>query len=367
MKKWVCLIIFSFFLFIHKTNKGCPMKLFSKTMSSMMVAVMSLSSVADTVTTSDGVNLKGKVLKIHKGVMVLKTDFAGEINVQMDKVTAIKTDEAVSIETGDKQRLTGVLDASAEKIMVNSENSSSELKQGDVNMMWMPGDHAPDFIEPVKKEWKFVASGDWSKKTGNTDEQTLGVDFTGILADDIETLKLYMRYYWSETNDVETDDELIGGIDYERRFGERSSWYARGEFEKDDFEGIDLRTTLAAGYGYYFLKEERLKLRGRIGGFSRYESYIDNTESTDTYGVDLGLRLDYQHKDNWGWYTDIVASPSVEDISECQATHESALVVPVGTTDWYIRFGVRHEYNSEAPVGKDNLDTTYFSRLEINF
>lgn len=343
------------------------MKLFSKTMSFLMVVMMAVSGFADTVTTTDGVILKGRVLKVHKGIMILKTEFAGEINVQMDKVTSIKTDEPVSLETGDKQRLTGVVDATAEKILVRAENSSSELKQGEVNMMWLPDDDAPDFVEPVRKEWKCVAGGDWTKKTGNTDEQTLGFDITGILEDDIETLKLYLRYYWSETNELETDDELIGGIDYERRFGERSSWYARGEFEKDEFEGIDFRSTLAAGYGYYFLKEERLKLRARFGGFSRHESYTDNTESSDTYGVDLGLRLDYQHKEKWGWYTDIVASPSVEDISECRATHESALVVPVGTTDWYIRFGLRHEYNSVAPDDKDHLDTTYFSRLEVNF
>ena len=343
------------------------MKLLKKSVAVWSCMALFSSVSADTVTTSNGVVLKGKVKKIHNGVMTLDTEFAGEISVKMDKVKSIKTDDPVSIETGDKQRLTGVVNVTEEKVLVNAEHAFSELRNTAVDMLWLPGEFSPDYIAPVKKEWKFTASGDWTKKTGNTDEDTIGVDFTGILADDVETLKLYMRYYWSKTGNVETDDELIGGIDYEKRFGKRSSWYARGEFEKDEFEGIDFRSTLAAGYGYYFYMKEELKLRGRIGGFTRYESYIDNTESSDSYGVDLGLRLDYQHKDQWGWYTDLVASPSIEDIEECRATHESAVVVPVGTTDWYIRLGVRHEYNSAAPGDKDHLDTTYFSRLEINF
>ncbi len=343
------------------------MKLFTKTAPFLAGLVVATSSFADTVTTTDGVVLKGKILKIHKGVMTLQTEFAGDISVKMEKVTAIKTDKPVSIETDDKQRLTGVVDASAEKILINDENSSSELKQGEVNMMWLPSEDAPDYVAPKKKEWQFTASGDWTKKAGNTDEDNFGLQFNGVLSDDIESIRIYLRYVNEYTNNVETDEEIVGGLDYERLVTPRSSWYARAELEKDEFEGIDFRSTIAAGYGYYFMKKENVKLRGRIGLFSRYEAYTDAVENSDTYGTDIGLRWDYKLPEKFSWHTDLVATPSLEDPSKVRFDHESALRLPIGDTDWYFRIGVRHEYNSEALADKEYLDTTYFSRLEVNF
>ncbi len=331
------------------------------------IMVSSFWVTADSVTISSGSTIKGKIKRIHEGKMVLSTDFSEDVVINMDKVKEFKTDADVKIKTLDDQKLIGSVASDGKAVSVSTEQSTSSLKENSVRMLWLPGEKAPDFVAPFKKEWEFVASGDWVKKTGNTDEDSLSAEFKGILEGLDDTLKIYLRYQWKKSNNQGVEDERLGGFDYEKRFGERSSSYVRGELEKDKFEGIDLRSTVAFGYGYYFCKRDNLKLRGRIGAFYRNESFADETDSTDTYGVDLGLRFDYTRPDKLGWYTDINYTPSIEQFSEYRVTHESAMSVPVGDTDWFVKLGLRHEYNTEAPDDKDNLDTTYFSRVELHF
>ncbi len=341
-----------------------------KVMSKLLTTAVLLTAFwanADSVTMIDGTTLKGKIKKIHEGKMVIGTDFSDDITINMDKVKDFQTDADVQVKTLDDQILIGSVVSDGSSVNVSKQQSQSSLKESKVKMLWLPGEKAPDFVAPFKKEWKFIAAGDWVKKTGNTDEDSIAAEFAGILEDMDDTLKIYLRYQWKKSNNEGVEDERLGGFDYEKRFGKRSSWYVRGELEKDKFEGIDLRATVASGYGYYFYKREDLKLRGRLGAFYRHESYSDDSDDNDTYGVDLGLRLDYTRPDTLGWYTDVNYTPSLESFSEYRFTHESAMTVPIGKTDWFVKLGLRHEYNTEAAEDKDKLDTTYFSRLELHF
>ena len=45
----------------------------------------------------------------------------------------------------------------------------------------------------------------------------------------VDTSLFYVRGSYAKEDGDKTDDELIGGIDFETRFAERHSWYARIE------------------------------------------------------------------------------------------------------------------------------------------
>ncbi len=340
-----------------------------KLRSTLAFASLILSStlLADKIVVTGGSVITGKIKQINKEKMIVSTDFSDDIVLSMDKVLEYKTDDEVKVRLTDGQVITGQLDSSNSGVLLKGKSTETKAGAKSVVMLWDPEENAPDYVEPIERKWKYKVGASWVKKTGNTDEEDLGINFNATLEDEKDTLMFYGRYNNNKTDGESTENERIVGVDYEIRFKERSSWYVRGEAEDDEFEGIDLRLTLATGYGYYFKNEEHNKLRGRLGVFYRNESYNSDKDDESTYGLDLGLRFDYQLPNNFAWYTDVTYTPSVESIDEYRITHESALVLPIGETDWSLKFGIRNEYNSEAPDDKDELDNTYFSILEVNF
>ncbi len=326
---------------------------------------------ADTINLTNGSIINGTIKTIYEEKMIVSTDFAGDIVVDMNQVNGFKTDEDMNVKLKSGTQLTGRIDSSETetKIVAKNEelNSETTARPKTVNMLWAKGDHAPDYTTPFKKEWRTVVSAGYTKKTGNIDEASANVGVVATLAGEKDKLKLYARYTNTETENTRTDDETILGIDYEALFNEKGSWYTRAEVEKDPFEDIDLRLTLAGGYGHYFIKEDRISLRGRVGLFYRHESYKSNRADDSTWGPDLGIRYEYTSLNDWSWYTDLTYTPSIEDISDGQATHESAFIAPIGATDWAFKIGVRHEFNNTPSTGKERLDTTYFTNLQLNF
>jgi hypothetical protein len=101
--------------------------------------------------------------------------------------------------------------------------------------------------------------------------------------------------------------------------------------------------------------------------FFRHESYSSSRNAVNTYGPDVGFRFEYTSLNDWSWYSDVSYTPSIEDLKNCLIFHESAFVAPIGETSWSIKVGLRHEYNSDISDGKEDLDTTYFSDLQLKF
>lgn len=337
----------------------------------MLVGLLGLALVgpqswADSVTTVDGVTIPGRIVSINEKELVLETDFSAAITFQRDKVQSFKTDEVVTVKLQDGQKLAGKIQLEDEQLKVTSQQTEAVVNNAQVTSFWGPGVEAVE-AQPDAPKWKFKLGAEYTNKNGNTDERRTGINFEAALKTEVDQLKFYARYFHKETNGNEEDDERIVGVDYYHYLTKRLTWYVRGELEDDEYEGIDLRATAATGVGYDVIQRENLKLVTRAGAFTRTQSYTDNTEDDHTYGVDLGLRLDYTHDEMLEWYTDITYTPSIEKISNYIFNHESAMSMPLGGTDWRLKLGVLHEYNSQVGEDKERLDTTLFSRIELNF
>jgi putative salt-induced outer membrane protein YdiY len=200
-------------------------------------------------------------------------------------------------------------------------------------------------------------------RTGNSEKFNTGGRIRATLQGPTDRLLIYLRWLYSREDGEKSEDEITGGIDFESDFGDVHSWYARIELENDDIKDLDLRTTAALGYGYYFLKEPSHILRGRTGVMYRHESYA-NQDSEQTVGLDLGLHHMYKFSDYWKLVNDITYTPSFEDIHDYRIYHESAFEVPLARSDiWKLQLGVRNEYDSQPADDSERLDTYYFSQL----
>jgi hypothetical protein len=98
----------------------------------------------------------------------------------------------------------------------------------------------------------------------------------------------------------------------------------------------------------------------------RYELFNnDKVESTPT--LDLGLDHLWQPNLWLKLNNSISFKPSLSDFEDFLFEQDSSITMPIGRSRWSIRLGLRNNYKNTPAPGRKKLDTTYYSRLLLNF
>jgi len=336
---------------------------------SMMTIVMAAACAvyADDVRLADGSVLRGTVAGIGDKTLTLKTDVLGKVEIPREKIVGMTIDNPSSVRLNDGTVLEGQVGPSdAGKISVEQTNAASTAEIAQVKHIWANGSEDPQ-VTAQRRKWKTDITLAASGKSGNTDEKDYVGKTDSVLSGPVDETKLYTRYNRSETDNEKSTDESIGGAQYSWYLTQRLGWYVRGELEKDEFENIELRSTVGTGPSYRWVNKEHFTLSGRSGVFYRNEKYEDGASDEDTQGVDFGLSHFYRFKNRWKVNNELTYAPAFDDLENYQAVQDSSLAMPVGGTDfWNVKMGVRNSYNSK-PVGDfDKLDTTWYAGLGIS-
>lgn len=332
---------------------------------SVLLCLLSLNAYSDVIEHRNGSRIIGTVTKITENKLTMETDFAGTIKVDLNNLVRIKTDHPLFISLKNGSRLYGAMDQKDDKVVIDSSGGRLSLPRSAVTAAWLKGE--PDPLAPEKRDWSYEVALEGSGKTGNTERGSFGGRLKAELKGPEDQFQIYLKGLYAKEEGEETDDEIIGGIDFERIFAEFHSWYSRIELERDDIENIDLRTTAAAGYGYYFLKQPDHELRTRFGLSYRHDSMEDGSSDSNV-GLDLGLHYMYKFNEQLKLVTDITYTPSIEDFADYLLYHESLLEIPVSLSDiWKLQVGLSHQYDSKPAPDTEKLDTTYFARLVLEW
>ena len=102
--------------------------------------------------------------------------------------------------------------------------------------------------------------------SGNTDSFGLGIRLDSSLGNKMRGYDFYLSYLNSTKKDVTIVDETKFGVDYDSRFFEELSWYAKIDLENDRLEEVDLRATSAIGLKYSWIETDNYKTSVRSGG-----------------------------------------------------------------------------------------------------
>lgn len=334
----------------------------------MFLSLWCVRGFADVVITVDGSRLTGTVTQVTPATLTLTTSYAGTISVVMNQVESFTTDSPITARLTDDTMVTGIARLDADRTLhVQNKTLSATAQLSNVRAAWRPSATPPpeSGIAPDRR-WAYTVGADIAGKSGNSDE--LSTNFVGDMAlvTPQDELRMYASYQRTETESVETSDETKLGASYMAFMYDPWGWYVRGEMEKDPFEDIDLRTTLAAGLTYRPVNTETRMLRLWSGLGYRHESFESGLdESSPT--LDLGISHRWVAKPWLTLTNDVSISPAVDDFGDYLMAQDSSLEMPVGASRWLLRLGIRNDYKSEPAPGREELDTTYYSRLFLRF
>ena len=325
---------------------------------------LALTLVADTVTTTDGSTLKGKITLIDEGIVYIETTYAGTLKLDQETVASIESDAPLNFRLKDGTTLSGTVTSKDKKALnIHDEGGAQKTSADQIVASWTPDKIDPE-IERNKRKWKNDFAVDLTGRTGNVERFNFGAQLDLRLKGPLDEIHLGFDYELGEQNKERTEDRTLLRASYERFNKDKLGWFIRTIWEQDPINGIDVRSTTTYGASYRLINNEAQTLVVRGGLGYRYTEFEDNDlKNESALTIEPGLAHTYRYKDWFFLENNIYYSPALNDLENYNATHNSSIRLPMGNSEsFWIRMGIRHEYESQTSAN-ENLDTTYYSQL----
>lgn len=324
-------------------------------------------TAADVIETKNGARIVGKIVRIVDGAIAIETDYAGMLTVKQSEIVSFGTDGALAIRLASGTRFDGRVIAGPDgALQIAGEDGTISTTTAKVAAGWTAGVKDPA-IAALERQWTYEAAVDVTGKTGNKEQLGTAAAVRATMKTPQDMLQFYSAYDRQVSDGAKSADQFKAGVDYQNNFSGRTSWYVRDEGGFDRVKDVDLYNIAAAGFGYDVIKETHQTLTTRAGFSFRYEGYRNpTTDDVKSAGLDFGLAHELTMA-NSKLVNRLSFVPSFEDFANYRFTHESYYEIPLIAPWWKLRLGVSNDYNSQPGVGIERLDTSYFTRLVLNW
>jgi hypothetical protein len=335
--------------------------------ASLLASILgSARLAADVVETKNGARIVGKITKVDAGSVYMTTDFAGDLTIKQSEVTSISSDGPLSVRLADGTRIQGQVSTQNGALQVVGADGTVSTSILKIAAVWEPGSKDPE-IAALEHHWSYEASADIEGTSGNKDQLGTAAGFRAKLVTPEDTLQYYTGYNRQVTSGVKSADQFKAGVDYAANFSPDSSWYVRDEGGFDRIMDIRFYDTAAVGAGYNFLNSKTDLLTGRVGLAYRYDGYDDpKTPTVNSAAADFEISNDLKFSTS-ELVTHLTAVPAFSNFSNYIVTHDSFYQIPLVNPAWKLRMGVANDYNSMPSFGFKRLDTTYYTRLILDW
>jgi len=255
--------------------------------ASLLFIALACTAKADTILMKNGDHLTGTIEHSDAKQLTLKTDYAGEITLQVSAVKQIVSAAAVVVTTKDKKTVTGKLNMKDTDLEVATVNGGTvTVPLGKVTIVRSESEQAayehslhPGFTE----NWNGAATVGFSLARGNSNTTNLAIGFNGTRATLNDKLLTYATSIYASNNTPGTGgvtaDDIRGGARYDHNIASRAFAFGSADYEYNDLQDLNLRSIYSGGFGYHALKQPNMTLDLLLGGNYTRESYSANAST----------------------------------------------------------------------------------------
>jgi hypothetical protein len=302
----------------------------------------------DVVITTSGDRLVGEIKRVEKDVLTLETAYSdADFKIEWGDVAGLESKRQFIVETFDGRRLSGSLSPDPDKKpVVQIAGTGVPLTEVAVvqpfeRAFWSRWDTAVDF-------------GYSMTRTNSATQLSLG---TNISYRDERYVDVIFANVFNSSQDNAPDTKRWDlGNDFRRLLGSR--WYANTtqDFLNSEEQGLDLRTTIGGGGGRYLLRSSSQYLSAGAGLAWTNEHYTDPLlPSKDSGEAYFGSEFMTEKLKITDLITRLTYYPSltIDDRYRLAYRFDLDFNLP---GDWYFRFGLFDNYDSQPPEGFSNND-----------
>jgi putative salt-induced outer membrane protein YdiY len=310
---------------------------------------------ADEVFLLNGDRLTGKIISATGGKLILETDAAGEITIDLAKVKTFSTDAPVQLQ------LSG-------KTLVESRVAAGP--EGEVQGEIPPGTPAQPLsikgitaINPPPPAWHGAFAFNALFTTGNSETEQFGFTASASKRWENDRLSLGANYAYGRQTDQNngvtstTVDYGAGFAKYDHFFTQKFYGYAGFMIEHDGLAGLTYRTTTGPGVGYQWFESPQLNLSTEAGPSWVHEQFEDSG-SRDFMALRLAYSVDWTPVRPLKLYHNLEYLPHVADFSD----YLLSINAGARATIWkglFADFRIEYRYDSTPDPGRKSTDTRY--------
>ncbi len=351
-----------------------------------LIFFISLSSslmFADQIVLKNGDRLTGTVVKSDGKILVLHTEFAGDVTLKYEAITQITTDEQLHVGLKNGQTVVGPMTTSDGKIKVAIKSGGTvEAPKEDVAIIRNDAEQTAydKSLHPgLLHGWNGGANVGFALARGNNQTENLALAFNAVHPTLNDKITMYASTVYAKNNapgaSPSTVADLVqGGIRYDRNLIPRLFAFVGGDFMSDALQALNLRSVVTVGLGFHAIKSDKTTL-DLLGGINytreSYATTISGTVITPAFTrkfAALTLGEDFSHK--VGASTVVVQKlyfyPDLSNTGQYRGTFDLGTVTKISKwLGWQNQFG--DIYVTNPPAGKKQNDVVFTTGLNIAF
>jgi putative salt-induced outer membrane protein YdiY len=322
----------------------------------LAVVVFAGAVHADEVTFLNGDRLTGKIISATGGKLVIKTEAAGDVTVDLSKVKTFSTAEPVVLRVGEKTQVSSPVTPGPD---------------GQVQAQMTPA--TPPAPVPIKEitainppppAWTGSITLNGAFTTGNSETQQIGFNAEASKRWEHDRMSLGAQYLYGRQKDPNTEvstttvDYGMGFAKYDHFLTKQLYLYGQVKGERDTVAGLNFRFSPSAGVGYQWFEGPTFNLSTEAGLAWTYEDYEDQG-TRDYFGPRLAYAVDWKPLPPVKLYHTLEYLPSFSDITGDYLLNVDAGVQATIWKDFVGDFKIQYRYDSTPAPGRKSTDTRY--------
>ncbi|MEJ6655261.1 MAG: DUF481 domain-containing protein [Pseudomonas sp.] len=254
----------------------------------LFALLCALPAVADTIWLDNGDRLTGHIELMEGNKLVIQTDFAGQVAVNVNRIRTLESDRTLLIKTRDNTQHARRIQPSeqpGEIWLVNGEPEPQPFRLDQLQQMMEP--------QPLIEDWVWEGRVDLSLELENTESKKRDLDV------DISTEARHGDWRHAFTGDFERDyrDDIKTRHWWESDytlswfFADKWFWQNRVSYQRDHLGEVKRQIQAGSGPGYEWWNNAF----GRFETSARFEHLrIDARDGDSSRSNGLGLAWDYR-------------------------------------------------------------------------
>jgi len=233
---------------------------------SLLCAAVFLSVItvaaADQVTLKNGDRLTGTIVSADGKTLLLKSEFAGDVNISWDAVTGIESTQNLNLTLKDGKRVSGKVTTSDGKFVVAS---AAPVEKVNVTAVRNDADQSAFDVETEKVAhprinyfWSGLLDTGLALTSGNSSTLSYTLATKAVRETPRDKLTIYTTYVYANDNSTPpsrtTANELRSGVRGDLNISPKVFVFAFADFQTNELQHLNLRQVYGGGFGYHVIK-----------------------------------------------------------------------------------------------------------------
>jgi putative salt-induced outer membrane protein len=241
-------------------------------LSLLLVVVLASLAHADQVTLKNGDRFSGKIVTGDGKTLLLKTDFAGEVTIQWDAITAMESTDNVNLTLKDGTKLSGKITTQDGKFVVATAAApapaSAPVASKDTIVAVRNDAEQKAFDLAAERMahpkftyfWSGLFDAGLALTRGNSSTTTFTIASKAVRETPKDKLTLYANYVYGSDGTTPpshtTANALNAGVRGDLNISQHLYVFALADYQTNELQFLDLRQVYGGGLGFHVIKTE---------------------------------------------------------------------------------------------------------------